>query len=128
MKSKAITQTLLVAVMTALLLTSSGAGLAVGQAVAITADSPCDEVCVDASCVDVPVDRLEPIPITDTFIIYPTSACLCENGARGEGEGEFFLPNIQTDQGTDGRQRPHTWPSAPTTAQATAVPPRKGSG
>jgi len=39
------------------------------------------------------------MPITDTFIIYPTSACLCENGARGEGEREFFLPNIQTDQG-----------------------------
>lgn len=128
MKSKAITRILLVAVMTALLLTSSGAGLAVGQAVAITADSPCDNVCVDASCVDMPTDWLGPIPITDTFIIYPTRACLCENGARVEGEGEFFLPNIQTDQGTDGRQRPHTWPSAPMTARATAVPPRKGSG
>jgi len=102
MKSKAITQTLLVAVMTALLLTSSGAGLAVGQAVAITADSPCDNVCVDPSCVAVPTDWLGPIPIADTFIIYPTRACLCDNGNRVEGEGDFFLPNIQTDQGTDG--------------------------
>ena len=128
MKSENITRMLLVAIVTALLLTSSGAGLAVGQAPAITANSPYDNVCADPSCVDVPVDWLGPIPITDIFIIYPTRACLCENGARVEGEGEFFLPNIQTDQGTDGRQRPHTWPSARTTAQATAVPPRKGSG
>jgi hypothetical protein len=85
--------------MTALLLASSAAGLA------ITADSPCDNVCVDPSCVPVPVEWLGPIQITDTFIIYPTSACLCENqdgSYRVEGEGEFFLPNIQTDQGTDG--------------------------
>jgi hypothetical protein len=102
MKSKTITRTLLVAVMTALLLASSAAGLAVGQAPAVTADSACDNVCVDASCVDMPTDWLGPIPITDTFIIYPTSACLCENGNRVEGEGEFFLPNIQTDEGTDG--------------------------
>jgi len=86
----------LVAVMTALLLVSSVAGLA------ITADSPCDEVCADPSCVAVPTDWLGPIPITDAFIIYPTSACLCDSGNRIEGEGEFFLPNIQTDQGTDG--------------------------
>ena len=128
MKSKAITRTLLVVGMTALLLASSAAGLAVGQAPAVTADSPCDNVCVDPSCVAVPTDWLGPIPITDTFIIYPTSACLCENGNRVEGEGEFFLPNIQTDQGTDSRQRPHTWPSAPTTAQATAALSRRGSG
>ena len=93
---------LLVAGMAALLLTSSVAGLVIGQAVAVTADSPCDNVCVDPSCVAVPTDWLGPIPITDTFIIYPTSACLCDNGNRVEGEGEFFLPNIQTDQGTDG--------------------------
>jgi hypothetical protein len=49
-----------------------------------------------------PVDRLGPIPITDTFIIYPTNACLCDNGNRVEGEGEFFLPNIQTNEGTEG--------------------------
>jgi hypothetical protein len=128
MKSKAITRILLVTGMTALLLTSSAAGLAVGQAVAITANSTCDNVCVDASCVDMPTGWLEPIPIADTFILYPTRACLYENGARVKGEGEFFLPNIQTDQGTDGRQRPHTWPSAPMTARATAVPPRKGLG
>ncbi len=102
MKSKTIARTLLVAGTTALLLASSAAGLAVGQAVAVTADSPCDNICVDESCVDVPVDWIGPIPITDTFVIYPTSACLCENGNRVEGEGEFFLPNIQTDQGTDG--------------------------
>ena len=102
MKSKAITRMLLVAVMTALLLASSEAGLAVGQSLAITTDSPCDNVCVDPSCVAVPTDWLGPIPITDTFIIYPTSACLCDNGNRVEGEGEFFLPNIQADEGTDG--------------------------
>ena len=102
MKPKAITRTLLFAAMTALLLALSVAGLAVGQAPAVAADSPCDNVCVDASCVPVPTDWLGPIPITDTFIIYPTSACLCDNGSRLEGEGEFFLPNIQTDQGTDG--------------------------
>jgi len=102
MQSGTITKMLLAAGMTALLLASSVAGLAVGQAPAVTADSPCDNVCVDPSCVPVPVDWLGPIPITDTFIIYPTSACLCENGSRVEGEGEFFLPNIQTDQGTDG--------------------------
>jgi len=96
MKSRSIPRMLIVAVMTALLLASSAAGLA------ITADSPCDNVCVDPSCVAVPTDWLGPIPITDTFVIYPTSACLCENGNRVEGEGEFFLPNIQTDQGTDG--------------------------
>ena len=95
-QSKIITRTFLVAIMTALLLVSSVAGLA------ITADSPCDEVCVDPGCVAVPTDWLGPIPITDTFIIYPTRACLCENGSQVEGEGEFFLPNIQTDQGTDG--------------------------
>ncbi len=122
MEPRAITRMLLVAGMTALLLASSMAALA------ITADSPCDNVCVDESCVSVPTDWLGPIPITDTFIIYPTSACLCDSGNRIEGEGEFFLPNIQADQGTDGRQRPHTWPSAPMTARATAVPPRKGSG
>jgi hypothetical protein len=82
--------------MTALLLALFVAGLA------ITADSPCDTVCVDPSCVAVPTDWLGPIPITDTFIIYPTNACLCDNGNRVEGEGEFFLPNIQTDQETDG--------------------------
>ena len=102
MKPKAITRTLLIAGMTALLLASSVAGLAVGQSLAAAADSPCDNVCVDPSCVAVPTDWLGPIPITDTFIIYPTSACLCDNGNRVEGEGEFFLPNIQTDQGTDG--------------------------
>ena len=96
MQSKAITRMFLVAVMTALLLVSSVAGLA------ITADSPCDEVCVDPSCVAVPTDWLGPIPIAETFIIYPTRACLCDSGNRIEGEGEFFLPNIQTDQGTDG--------------------------
>jgi hypothetical protein len=96
MKLKTIARTLLATGMTALLLASSVAGLA------ITADSPCDNVCVDPSCVAVPTDWLGPIPITDTFVIYPTSACLCENGNRVEGEGEFFLPNIQTDQGTDG--------------------------
>lgn len=102
MNSKTITRMLLVAGMTALLLVSSAAGLVVGQGVAVTADSACDNVCVDESCVPVPVDWLGPIPITDTFIIYPTSACLCESGNRVEGEGEFFLPNIQTDQGTEG--------------------------
>jgi len=96
MESKVITRLFLVAGMTALLLALSVAGLA------ITADSPCDNVCVAPSCVAVPTDWLGPIPITDTFIIYPTSACLCENGNRVEGEGEFFLPNIQTDQGTEG--------------------------
>jgi len=105
MKSKTITRMLLVAGMAALLLASSVAWLAVGQAAAITADSACDNVCVDESCVDVPVDWIGPIPITDTFIIYPTSACLCGNeddGFRVEGEGEFFMPNIQADEGTDG--------------------------
>ena len=102
MKSKAITRMFLVAVMTALLLASSAAGLAVGQSPAITTDSDCDNVCVDESCVNMPTDRLGPIPITDTFIIYPTNACLCDNGNRVEGEGEFFLPNIQADEGTDG--------------------------
>jgi hypothetical protein len=96
---------LLVAGMTVLLLASSVAGLAAGQSLSVTAASACDNVCVDASCVPVPVGWLGPIPITDTFIIYPTSACLCENedgSFRVEGEGEFFLPNIQTDQGTEG--------------------------
>ncbi|MGA9348054.1 MAG: hypothetical protein WBW48_04525 [Anaerolineae bacterium] len=105
MKLKAIIRMLLVAVMTALLLASSEASLAVGQSLAVAADSPCDNICVDASCVPVPVEWLGPIPITDTFIIYPTSACLCENedgSYRIEGEGEFFLPNIQTSQGTEG--------------------------
>ncbi len=102
MKTRPIQRTFLVAGMTALLLVSSAAGLAVGQTAAATADSPCDNVCVDASCQPVPTDWLGPIAITDTFIIYPTSACLCDNGSRVEGEGEFFLPNIQTDQGTDG--------------------------
>ena len=102
MKSENITRMLLVTVTTALLLASSAAGLAVGQAPAVTADSQCDNICVDPSCVAVPTDWLGPIPITDTFIIYPTSACLCDNGARVEGEGEFFLPNIQADDGTDG--------------------------
>jgi len=101
-KSKAITRMLIVAGMTALLLALSVAWLAAGQAAAVTTDGACDNVCVDESCVAVPTDWLGPIPITDSFIIYPTSACLCENGARVEGEGEFFLPNIQTDQGTDG--------------------------
>jgi hypothetical protein len=96
MKSKAITRMLLVAGMTALLLASSVAGLA------ITADSPCDNICGDPSCEEIPTDWLGPIPITDTFIIYPTHACLCDNGSRVEGEGEFFLPNIQADEGTDG--------------------------
>ena len=117
MQSKTITRMFLVAVMTALLLALSVAGLAVGQALegpapaaqaeqgtslAITADSPCDNVCVDASCEPMTVEWIGPITITDTFIIYPTSACLCENRSRVEGEGEFFLPNIQTDQGTEG--------------------------
>ena len=117
MQSKTITRMFLVAGMTALLLALSVAGLAVGQALegpapaaqaeqgtslAITADSPCDNVCVDASCEPMTVEWIGPITITDTFIIYPTSACLCENRSRVEGEGEFFLPNIQTDQGTDG--------------------------
>ena len=102
MKSKTITRMLLISGMTALLLASSIAGLAVGQSLAVTADSPCDTICVDQSCVPVPTDWLGPIPITDTFIIYPTRACLCENGDRVEGEGEFFLPNIQADEGTDG--------------------------
>ena len=100
MKSKAIARTLLMAGTIALLLGSSGVGSAVGQAPATATNSPCDNVCVDASCAPVPTDWLGPIPITDTFIIYPTSACLCENGSRVEGEGEFFLPNIQTDRCT----------------------------
>ena len=102
MKSKTITRMFLTAGMTALLLASSIAGLAVGQSLAVTADSPCDTICVDPSCEEIPVEWLGAIPITDTFIIYPTRACLCENGDRVEGEGEFFLPNIQTDQGTEG--------------------------
>ncbi len=102
MKFKTITRMLLVAGMTALLLASSTAGLALGQPLAVTAESPCDNVCLDESCVPVPVDWIGAIPITDTFIIYPASACLCDSGNRVEGEGEFFLPNIQTDQGTDG--------------------------
>jgi hypothetical protein len=127
MDSKAIARMLLVAGMAALLLALSAAGLAVARELEepgpaaevtvsppdteqsiplpLTADSPCDTVCVDESCATIPVDWLGPVTITDTFIIYPTSACLCGNeddGYRVEGEGEFFLPNIQTDQGTDG--------------------------
>ncbi|MFQ5340270.1 MAG: hypothetical protein ACE5F6_01855 [Anaerolineae bacterium] len=68
-------------------------------------DGSCDAVCVDEGCVSIPADQLPPIQITDTFIIYPTSACLCENQdgtKRLEGEGEVFLPNIQTEDGTEG--------------------------
>jgi len=50
MKPNAIARMLLVAGMTALLLALSVAGLT------ITADSPCDNVCVDPSCVAVPTD------------------------------------------------------------------------
>lgn len=68
-------------------------------------DGSCDTVCVDEGCVSISADQLPPIQITDTVIIYPTSACICANEdgtKRLEGEGEVFLPNIQTEEGTEG--------------------------
>lgn len=125
MESKIILRTFLVVGAAALLLAASLMGLTSGRALgkplhdagsrAAAAEGACDTVCVDESCIPIPVERLEPIVITDTFIIYPTSACLCENAdgsKRLEGEGEVFLPNIQTDE-ADGISVTFTldWPS-----------------
>ncbi|MBC8248202.1 MAG: hypothetical protein H8E90_00860 [Anaerolineales bacterium] len=112
MKSKTIARMLLVAGMTALLLASSAAGLAVGQSLAFTADSPCDNVCVDQSCVPVPVEWLGAIPITDTFIIYPTSACLCENqdgSFRVEGEANSSCPTSRPTKGQTASTSSSSW-------------------
>ncbi len=61
----------------------------------------CETVCVDESCQPIPVEWIGTITITDTLLIYPTSACLCEGedgGLEIQGEGEASLPNLQTDE------------------------------
>ncbi|MFQ5594146.1 MAG: hypothetical protein ACE5HA_08350 [Anaerolineae bacterium] len=81
------------------------ANLTPGSPRTAVADGSCDAVCVDEDCTPIPADQLPPIQITDTLIIYPTSACICENEdgtKRLEGEGEVFLPNIQTEEGSEG--------------------------
>ena len=62
----------------------------------------CSSICQDQECTPI---TLPPIMVTDTLWIYPTTACLCISPSmtgcpiRLEGQGGFFLPNLNATPG-----------------------------